>query len=83
LLDKLKPAPSLAEMAQKRFLTMNLKPLTVLKPVFAREGTPKVCAIPLLNALPATSSGDFKIQVYKPAATVDPMPSAAGIPACK
>ena len=42
-----------------------------------------VCAIPLLNALPANSKADFKIQVIKPPAeSLDHMPVAHTMPAC-
>ena len=42
-----------------------------------------VCAIPLLNALPANSKTDFKIQVIKPPAeSLDHMPVAHTMPAC-
>jgi hypothetical protein len=42
-----------------------------------------VCAIPLLNALPANSKADFKIQVIKPPAEpIDHMPVVHAMPAC-
>jgi hypothetical protein len=42
-----------------------------------------VCAIPLLNALPAKSKVDFKIQVMKPPAEpIDHMPVMRTMPAC-
>jgi len=42
-----------------------------------------VCAIPLLNALPASSKADFKIQVIKPPAeSLDRMPVVQAMPAC-
>jgi hypothetical protein len=42
-----------------------------------------VCAIPLLNALPAKSKADFKIQVIKPPAeSLDHMPVIHTMPAC-
>lgn len=82
ILDSLNP--KMPDLAQ-RFKSMKL--LLPPKPVIVITGKPKVCAIPLLNALPAKGSVDYKIQVVRPnipasqiAATAPPQP---GIPACK
>jgi hypothetical protein len=57
------------------------------KPVIVVSGEPKVCAIPLLNALPARSSVDYKIRVVKPAMPAEQLAATAppqiGILACK
>jgi hypothetical protein len=90
LLDKLVP-PFPQEALKKRFENMTLlngPAMLWVKPlVTAQAETPKVCAIPLLNALPAKASVDYKIRVVKPnvqdALTARSAQPRIGIPACK
>jgi hypothetical protein len=77
------------EDLQKRLESMKL--LNAPKDSWAQPLTffahkPEVCAIPLLNMLPAKSNVDYKIQIVKPKQS-EPRPAKApadiGIPACK
>jgi hypothetical protein len=53
------------------------------KPMIWTAPRAPVCAIPLLNALPANSKADFKIQVIKPPAEpIDHMPVVHAMPVC-
>jgi len=76
--------PKMPDLAQ-RFKSMKL--LIPGRPVIVVTGEPKICAIPLLNALPARSSVDYKIRVVKPAWTDAQLaataPAQLGMPACK
>jgi hypothetical protein len=77
-----------AKRFAKRLESMKLPngPALTGKPA-ALAHAPEVCAIPLLNALPARSSGDYKIRIVKPNVPAGQMagdaPSHLGIPACK
>jgi len=76
--------PKMPDLAQ-RFKSMKL--VFPANPVILVTGQPKVCAIPLLNALPAKSSVDYKIQVVRPNLPAGQMAATAppqlGIPACR
>ena len=62
---------------------MNLPQPLPAQPILRIGPKATVCAIPLLNALPANSKADFKIQVIKPPAeSLDHMPVAHTMPAC-
>jgi hypothetical protein len=86
LLDKLIPAPSLTDQARKRIEAMSLKGPIVLRTPIVLKAAPagaQACAIPLLNAIPARSSADYKMRVAKPAPTGDAMGRAVGLPVCQ
>lgn len=62
---------------------MNLPQPLPVQPIIRIAPKATVCAIPLLNALPANSKADFKIQVIKPQAeSLDHMPVVHAMPAC-
>jgi hypothetical protein len=70
---------------QPKVLTglMNLPQPLPAQPIVVVSPKATVCAIPLLNALPANSKADFKIQVMKPPAeSLDHMPVVQTMPAC-
>jgi hypothetical protein len=93
LLDGLKPAEP-SDLFQGRVLSMDLlhappKFAAIGPKVLLASPAPRVCAIPLLQALPANGKTDYKIRIYTPPA---PEPQTAlnnqagagiGIPACK
>jgi len=61
----------------------HVNPKVLTQPLIQIAPRATVCAIPLLNALPAKSKADFKIQVIKPPAeSLDHMPRVQTIPAC-
>jgi hypothetical protein len=78
------------DLLKKRIESMNLftlnapTALPVQKVVIV--GKPAVCAIQLLNALPADSKADYKLRIVKPASPTEgaaaPTPQL-GLPACK
>ncbi len=62
---------------------MNLPQPLPAQPILRIAPKVTVCAIPLLNALPANSKADFKIQVIKPPAEpIDHMPVVQTMPVC-
>jgi hypothetical protein len=62
---------------------MNLPQPLPVQPILRIGPKATACAIPLLNALPANSKADFRIQVIKPPAEpIDHMPVAQAMPVC-
>jgi hypothetical protein len=62
---------------------MNLPQPAPVQPILRIGPKDTVCAIPLLNALPANSKADFRIQVIKPPAeAIDRMPVVHAMPVC-
>jgi hypothetical protein len=105
LLDGLKPMDQFERLQQHlkgmKLMTSPLNPpdstaplkLQSLQQMLAARGrlnvVPRVCAIPLLQALPAQDRTEFKLQVVRPAVPPE-QPAASsgagtglGIPACK
>ena len=65
-----------------KLIDPHVNPKVLTQPLIQIAPRSTVCAIPLLNALPANSKTDFKIQVTKPPAeSLDHMPVAHTMPA--
>ena len=73
---------------KNRFKTLKLESLKISPgQTVVVTGAPdrnSVCAIPLLNALPAQSKVDYKLRIVKPVSPTELVaPQPVGIPACK
>jgi hypothetical protein len=82
-------AVAFSQSATDNYLKNRLKTLKFEAPKISSgqtvvvTGSP-VCAVPLLNALPAQSRIDYKLRIVKPVSPTERVtPRPVGIPACK